>query len=111
VTRVKPLQSYHDALALIECRLETGRTHQIRVHLSHAGHALVGDPVYGGRRRVSEKLFGPELAGAVNQFPRQALHAASLGFAHPASGEWMRFEADLPEDMATLVTRLEATLA
>ena len=111
VTRVKPLQSYHDALALIECRLETGRTHQIRVHLSHAGHALVGDPVYGGRRRVSEKLFGPELAGAVNQFPRQALHAASLGFAHPASGEWMRFEAGLPEDMATLVTRLEATLA
>ena len=111
VTRVKPLQSYHDALALIECRLETGRTHQIRVHLSHAGHALVGDPVYGGRRRVSEKLFGPELAGAVNQFSRQALHAASLGFAHPASGEWMRFEADLPEDMATLVTRLEATLA
>jgi 23S rRNA pseudouridine1911/1915/1917 synthase len=111
VTRVKPLQSYHDALALIECRLETGRTHQIRVHLSHAGHALVGDPVYGGRRRVSEKLFGPELAGAVNHFRRQALHAASLGFAHPASGEWMRFEAGLPEDMATLVTRLEATLA
>ncbi|NKX43438.1 RluA family pseudouridine synthase [Roseicyclus persicicus] len=105
VTRVRVLEGF-GAVALVSCRLETGRTHQIRVHMAHVGHALVGDPVYGGRRRVSEKEVGADLAAALNGFPRQALHAARLGFVHPVSGDWLAFEAPLPEDMGSLVAAL-----
>jgi 23S rRNA pseudouridine1911/1915/1917 synthase len=93
----------------VSCRLETGRTHQIRVHMSHVGHALVGDPVYGGRRKVSEKVLGAALAARINGFPRQALHAARLGFTHPVTGEELSFTADLPEDMADLLQSLRET--
>jgi len=102
VTRVR-VEEPLGPVTRVTCRLETGRTHQIRVHMSHVGHALVGDPVYGGRRKVSEKQLGPDLARAINGFPRQALHAARLGFVHPVSGEDMSFEADLPPDMAGLL--------
>lgn len=105
VTRARVLESYAGAAALIECRLKTGRTHQIRVHLAHAGHALVGDPVYGGRRKAG-KALGPEASGAVNTFPRQALHAAVLGFDHPDDGRPLRFETALPEDMEALLSDL-----
>jgi 23S rRNA pseudouridine1911/1915/1917 synthase len=91
------------ALSLVDCWLETGRTHQIRVHLAHAGHGLVGDPVYGGRRKVSPSALPEGAAEAVAAFPRQALHAAVLGFVHPVSGERLRFEAPLPADMAALL--------
>lgn len=83
--------------ALIECRLETGRTHQVRVHLSSIGHALLGDPVYG---RTPARLR-PLLART--GFARQALHAASLGFRHPATGERAEFHAELPPDMRELI--------
>ena len=73
--------------------------------MAHIGHALIGDPVYPGRRRVSEKLLGP-VAIEVNGFARQALHAATLGFVHPVSGEEMQFEASLPEDMEHLLAGL-----
>ncbi|MDU8926026.1 RluA family pseudouridine synthase [Alisedimentitalea sp. MJ-SS2] len=96
-------------LALMECWLETGRTHQIRVHMAHAGHGLIGDPVYGGRRKLSEKALTANAMAAIKAFPRQALHAATLGFAHPVSGEAMRFEAPLPEDMADLLALLGGT--
>ena len=76
----------------MECRLETGRTHQIRVHMAFAGHPLVGDSVYGRRPHR-----------ALSAFPRQALHAASLGFVHPVTGAALRFEAPPPEDFGTLV--------
>ncbi len=91
--------------ALIECRLSTGRTHQIRVHLAHIGHPLIGDPVYGraGRRVARTANIGAEIA----TFPRQALHARLLGFAHPASGEPLRFESELPADMLALLANLE----
>jgi 23S rRNA pseudouridine1911/1915/1917 synthase len=92
--------------ALVWCRLETGRTHQIRVHMAHVGHALIGDPVYGGRRRVAAKALPAGAAEAADTFPRQALHAATLGFEHPGTGETLRFEADLPQDMADLAARL-----
>ncbi len=92
--------------ALVECRLETGRTHQIRVHMSHAGHGLIGDPTYGGRRKISEKAVGAAGAEAARAFPRQALHAAVLGFDHPVTGEALRFESPLPEDMAALLAAL-----
>lgn len=107
VTRVR-VQEVFGPVALVSCRLETGRTHQIRVHMAHVGHALVGDPVYGGRRRVSEKLVGDDLARMLNGFPRQALHAARLGFEHPVTGERMEFSADLPADLAELVDRLRS---
>lgn len=93
-------------LALLECWLETGRTHQIRVHLAHAGHGLVGDTVYGGRRKLSAAALPDGAAEAVAAFPRQALHAASLGFIHPSTGAEMEFEAPLPRDMADLLAHL-----
>lgn len=102
VTRVRVLEA-HGPVALVSCRLETGRTHQIRVHMSHAGHALIGDPVYGGRRRVSAKVSG---ADALNNFPRQALHAATLGLIHPVSKDMLRFEAPLPEDFRALLSEM-----
>jgi 23S rRNA pseudouridine1911/1915/1917 synthase len=92
--------------ALIECWLETGRTHQIRVHMAHCGHALIGDPVYGGRRKLSPKSIGEAGVAAVATFPRQALHAATLGFEHPVSGEFLQFEAEMPQDMRDLLRAL-----
>ena len=104
ITRARILESFgQGAAALIECRLETGRTHQIRVHMAHAGHALVGDPVYGGRRRAGAASLGEVAARAINGFPRQALHAAVLGFNHPDDGRALRFEAALPADMQALL--------
>jgi 23S rRNA pseudouridine1911/1915/1917 synthase len=92
------------AAALLECRLETGRTHQIRAHLAHLGCPLIGDPLYGKQRGL--KAAGPNAEAAdaaVRAFPRQALHAAVLGFRHPISGEELRFESPLPADMAALI--------
>lgn len=108
VTRARVLESYGQppTLSLVECRLETGRTHQIRVHMAHAGHGLLGDPVYGGRRRAAARALPAEVLAQVEGFDRQALHAAVLGFAHPVSGEMMRFESPLPADMEALVAAL-----
>jgi 23S rRNA pseudouridine1911/1915/1917 synthase len=92
--------------ALVECWLETGRTHQIRVHLSHCGHGLIGDLTYGGRRKLSHKAVGEAGAAAAADFPRQALHAATLGFIHPGTHEFMEFAAPMPADMEALVTAL-----
>jgi 23S rRNA pseudouridine1911/1915/1917 synthase len=106
VTRYRVEQRFKDHAALIECRLLTGRTHQIRVHLAHAGHPLIGDPVYGTRSGRTVARMG--LAGAeIATFSRQALHARLLGFIHPASGEKLRFESPLPRDMAGLLKSLE----
>jgi 23S rRNA pseudouridine1911/1915/1917 synthase len=94
--------------ALIECRLETGRTHQIRVHLTHLGHPLIGDPQYG-RNRVAPKPKSPLEARAFTaaaDFPRQALHAFVLGFQHPSLHKTLRFEAPWPADFAELVGAL-----
>lgn len=110
VTRARVVEAYDGAVALVECRLETGRTHQIRVHMAHAGHALVGDQVYGGRRRAG-KALSAEAMEAVNRFPRQALHAAVLGFAHPEDGRALRFEAPLPQDMLDLLSALRGEAA
>jgi len=94
VTHVKPLEAFGDAATWVECDLETGRTHQIRVHLAHIGHPLVGDPLYGSERA---RRFG---------FARQALHAVALTLTHPARGEVMTFSTPLPADFAALVARL-----
>ncbi len=95
------------AAALLECRLHTGRTHQIRAHLTHLGCPLVGDPLYGKQRGF--KAEGPhaeEAAAAVAAFPRQALHAAVLGFVHPITGDELRFTSELPADMQNLLGAL-----
>ncbi|CUJ92024.1 Ribosomal large subunit pseudouridine synthase D [Shimia thalassica] len=108
VTRSRIVEAFGTppVASLIECWLETGRTHQIRVHMAHAGHGLVGDPVYGGRRKLAEKAIGLAGIEAVKAFPRQALHAAVLGFEHPVTGESVRFEAKLPDDMQALIGAL-----
>jgi 23S rRNA pseudouridine1911/1915/1917 synthase len=98
------------AHTLIEARLETGRTHQIRVHAAHIGHPLVGDPLYGGRRRLPAGT-NPRLAAQLLSFKRQALHAARLSLSHPATGRAMTWEAGLPQDMAGLVAALAADAA
>ncbi len=105
VTRVRVMEDYQGGAALVECWLETGRTHQIRVHMAYAGHGLIGDPTYGGTRRLAPKTFG-DAAELANTFPRQALHAATLGFEHPVTGEMLSFASPLPEDFAGLVAAL-----
>jgi 23S rRNA pseudouridine1911/1915/1917 synthase len=98
------------AHTLIECRLETGRTHQIRVHMAHVRHALVGDPVYGAGLKLP-KGATPELTDAMRGFRRQALHAETLEFAHPADGLMIRIEAELPDDMQALIAALREDTA
>ncbi len=90
-------------VSLLGCRLQSGRTHQIRVHASTAGHPLVGDPVYLRRTPAVAATLDPVARAALVGFPRQALHAASLGFRHPATGETMRFETPAPPDLAILL--------
>lgn len=86
--------------------LETGRTHQIRVHAAHIGHALVGDPVYGRARIVSNRDSSAEAITALKHFPRQSLHAAELGFRHPITGQDLAFSCRLPADLHELLTSL-----
>jgi 23S rRNA pseudouridine1911/1915/1917 synthase len=106
VTRYRVERAFAGSAALIECRLLTGRTHQIRVHLAHKGHPLIGDPVYGARS--GRALVRLNSAGAVvAAFPRQALHARRLGFVHPATGERLAFDSELPDDMVALINTLE----
>jgi len=111
-TRYKVIEKFGPAerpfASLIECRLETGRTHQIRVHLTHLGHPLIGDPQYGRNRTVPRGKSDAELHAfsAAAGFPRQALHAFVLGFQHPSLHKTLRFEAPWPADFADLVSAL-----
>lgn len=98
------------AHSLIQCNLETGRTHQIRVHLTHVGHPLVGDPLYGGGLKLPRRAT-PELVAALRGFRRQALHAERLAFTHPVSGEALAFTAERPADMTALIAALRDDLA
>ena len=112
VTRAVMLERFGTppSAMLVECRLETGRTHQIRVHLAYCGLGLIGDPVYGGARRASARALG-DAAAAVAAFRRQALHAAHLGVAHPQDGRWLSFDSPLPPDMEHLLVKLRGTAA
>jgi len=108
VTRVRLRETFGrpPAASLVECRLETGRTHQIRVHMAYAGLGLIGDPVYGGARRLPARALPEGAAEAARRFLRQALHAGVLGFPHPLSGAALRFASPLPADMAALLSYL-----
>ncbi len=107
VTHYKVLERF-DYVTLVECRLETGRTHQIRVHMRHIGHPLFADERYGGNeilwgeRSATYKAF---IRNCMEVCPRQALHAKELGFTHPRTGEKMLFDSELPNDMTTLIER------
>jgi 23S rRNA pseudouridine1911/1915/1917 synthase len=108
VTHYRVLKRFR-AHTLVRAELETGRTHQIRVHLAHIGFPLVGDPAYGGRRRLPAGCTA-ELAAELAGFKRQALHAARLKLAHPVTGRDVEWEAPLPADMTRLVAVMEADL-
>lgn len=110
ITRAAVVETFGDGsrpiAAQVDCWLETGRTHQIRVHFSHIGHGLVGDPIYGRKKRVAVSGLEAEAARVVTGFARQALHARTLGFVHPISGETVEFAAELPTDMINLIAAL-----
>jgi 23S rRNA pseudouridine1911/1915/1917 synthase len=101
-------------VTLVECKLETGRTHQIRVHMKHKGHTLFGDYEYGGDHILKGTTFPKYkqfVQNCLDMLPRQALHARSLGFNHPTTGEWMFFEKELPPDMAQVIDRWRAYIS
>ena len=106
VTHYRLRERFH-AHTLLECRLETGRTHQIRVHMAYLKHAIVGDPLYGGALRLPRGA-SEELVAALRGFRRQALHAETLEFAHPVTGEPVRTSAPVPADMQALLVALRA---
>lgn len=108
-TRYRVLASYAGgAVSLVECRLLTGRTHQIRVHMTHLGHPLLGDPLYGRAKPALLQRLPRPAQERITALGRQALHAKSLGFKHPASGETLNFESELSDDLKGLITCLES---
>ena len=98
VTHYQVIEQFGASASLVSCRLETGRTHQIRIHLAEIGHPVVGDAVYGRKGRGGGSVPVP--------FPRQALHAQAIGFVHPLSGQPLRVEAPLPADLKDLIANL-----
>lgn len=108
LTRYRTQATFHQAVSLLECRLATGRTHQIRVHLAARGHPLLGDPVYLRRIPAAARLLPEALRRRALDFPRQALHAATLAFRHPVTQTELRFSAPPPDDFAGLLAALAA---
>ena len=106
LTRYRTLAHHNTAASLLECRLGTGRTHQIRVHLASRGHPIVGDPVYLRRLPASAKGLDSDTRALLLDFPRQALHAARLGFRHPRTGAALSFTTPPPADMQALLDHL-----
>lgn len=106
ITHYQVEESFGLGAALVTCELETGRTHQIRVHMTHAGHPLIGDPVYGRATIARRAQLSDSARAAAKAFPRQALHAAVLGITHPRTGAEMTWESDIPADMMALAQAL-----
>ena len=107
ITHYKLLQNFDDAMSLVECKLQTGRTHQIRVHMQAKGHPLVGDPMYGAQKTLqisrAERLSDKYNKTDVLEFPRQALHAHEIKFIHPRTNEEMHFKCPLPKDICKII--------
>jgi len=113
ITNFKVIKRY-GYVTLVECKLETGRTHQIRVHMKYIGHPLFNDYEYGGDRILKGTTFAKYKQFISNCFtvlPRQALHAKTLGFEHPKTGKWMQFDSELPDDMQTVLSKWETYLS
>jgi 23S rRNA pseudouridine1911/1915/1917 synthase len=110
LTHYRTLRAWNIAVALVECRLATGRTHQIRVHLAQSGHPVVGDPLYLRRIPAAARTLPEPLRLRLLDFPRQALHATRLGFAHPRTGQALSFATAPPADMAGLIMALDRDL-
>jgi 23S rRNA pseudouridine1911/1915/1917 synthase len=109
LTRYRTLRHFGEAVSLLECRLATGRTHQIRVHLAAQGHAVLGDPVYGRATPARRAGLGPAALARIAALGRQALHAHVLGFRHPVSGGRLTFRSELPSEIKDLIAVLEDT--
>ena len=106
ITKYRVQESYDTSCSLVQCQLKTGRTHQIRVHLAYIGHPVIGDPLYKGRQRALKNQL-PDLAREfLTAFTRQALHAESLGFSHPITGQLLNYRCPLPSDFKQLLARL-----
>ena len=105
-TGYRTITNFGELATHIRCKLKTGRTHQIRVHMASIAHPLIGDATYGSNRRRSMKGVPPELAALLRSFARQALHAATLGFVHPITGKTLRFQSEPPEDFMNLLESL-----
>ena len=110
LTGYKTMRTWHGGVSLLECRLGTGRTHQIRVHLASTGHPVIGDPLYLRRIPAVARLVPQPMRGQLLDFPRQALHAAELGFRHPVTGAPLSFKTPPPSDFNVLLTALEASI-
>lgn len=113
ITHYQTLRDLPPFAAIVACELETGRTHQIRVHMAAMGYGIIGDPLYGTPLRSAQMpdQTARDLLAEMRAFPRQALHAAHLGFAHPITGEMLSFESPLPDDMTGLVKQIEAGIS
>jgi 23S rRNA pseudouridine1911/1915/1917 synthase len=105
-TNYRLLQRFGDAASLVECKLESGRTHQIRVHMTHIGYPIIGDQVYGRRTPARKNAFAEDAAQLIGALNRQALHAAVIGFEHPRTAERLKFSSELPRDMKRIVSVL-----
>lgn len=105
LTHYRVIEKFPD-MTLLRCQLESGRTHQIRVHMAHIKHPIIGDPVYAGRS-FAPKSYSEDVKKSVRDFPRQALHATYLAFHHPQQGELMEFDVPLPEDFENLLILIQ----
>jgi 23S rRNA pseudouridine1911/1915/1917 synthase len=111
ITLYRVRKSFGGVASLVEARLKTGRTHQLRVHLAHRGHPVLGDPLYGRASRRRTAVLPEPAARALAGFRRQALHAYLIEFRHPRSGEQQRYRSDPPDDMKALIAAVEAAFA
>ena len=109
ITHWTLLQVFSNVVSLIGCKLETGRTHQIRVHMSSIGHSLIGDKIYGSIPKTNKKqnILEQNIISKCKNFPRQALHSKTLSFKHPISKENIHFDVDLPDDMKNLINSIK----
>jgi len=109
ITHFKVLETFgENYFSLVECKLETGRTHQIRLHMCHLGHSVVGDQLYGSNVRKYLKLLPDEVREYIENFPRQSLHAVKLEFTHPVTKEELKFKSSFPKDLETMLEMLRS---